>query len=309
MAILVLGVLSACRRPPVGPGPAMSLSSSPVTRQRRTSAHSAATRACSWASLGEKTLAALEAEMPQFSRLGSTRLCRSHRALKGWRRLTPGHGRRALPKPVWAAVVHQLRLRQKRQMAIYVLVALSAYLRPTEGLSLRRGDMVPPAPGVTKHWSIIICAEETGKLTKLGASDDSVILDSEWCLALQPAFESLTAGDRKAPLWDFVYADLLKELRLIGQTLCLPELLPYQLRHSGASIERTSGVRTQADIMKRGRWRTMTSLARYERASRLAHTLLALPPHVQAYAAACEARLADIALQAAVVDIPGAEAL
>ena len=248
------------------------------------------------ASLGMKTLAALGAEMPEFSRLGLTRRCRSHRALRGWRRPTLGHGRRAL------------RLRQKRQMAIYVMLALISYLRPAEGLSLRRISLVPPASGVTRHWSAIICAE-TGKLTRLGVSDASVILGSEWCLSLRPAFESLTAGGRKAPLWGFVYTDLLKELRLIGQRLGLPELLPYQLQRSEASIERTIGARKQAEIMKRRRWQTMASLARYERALRLAHTLLALPPHVQACAAACEARLADIALQDAVVGVPGAEAL
>ena len=38
----------------------------------------------------------------------------------------------------------------------------------------------------------------------------------------------------------------------------------------------------------------MKSLNRYERVSRLAHTFLALPAHVRAYARACEALLADI---------------
>ena len=52
----------------------------------------------------------------------------------------------------------------------------------------------------------------------------------------------------------------------------------------------------------------MKVLARYKWASQLVHTLLALPPVVQAYAVACEACLEDFALLDVVVDVLGAEA-
>ena len=49
--------------------------------------------------------------------------------------------------------------------------------------------------------------------------------------------------------------------------------------------------------MKRGRWRSMKSLARYERHARLAATLHELPAATQRYAQVCERRLEDIILQ------------
>ena len=73
------------------------------------------------------------------------------------------------------------------------------------------------------------------------------------------------------------------------------------------SIGRTPGPRRQAKVMKRGRRQATISLAKYGRALQLDLTRPALPPRVQAHVAACEVRLADIAMQDAVGVAPCAE--
>ena len=47
------------------------------------------------------------------------------------------------------------------------------------------------------------------------------------------------------------------------------QLVPYQARHSGPSIDRASGDLSQEDVPKRGGWLSRQSVARYEKAGRL----------------------------------------
>ena len=45
--------------------------------------------------------------------------------------------------------------------------------------------------------------------------------------------------------------------------------VPYQGRHTGASADRAEGLRTQEQVMKRGRWQALRSVRRYEKAGRV----------------------------------------
>ena len=249
------------------------------------------------ASRGARTLAGLEAEFPRFSRVSGPRLARSHRALVGWRKLTAGHARKAVPFSVWCAICHRLRAAAQCQTRLYCLVGLCAYWRPSEGLRGRRCDLIRPDPGVTRSWSLIIVPAEVGRPSKVGAFDDSVLLDGPWIQTMAVRLSELKEGPPTAPLWDFTHADLAAALHTAGRQIGVSPLVPYQLRHSGASIDRASGRRTQDEVMKRGRWRSMRSLARYERHSRLAATLHELPAATPRYAQVCERRLEDIILQ------------
>ena len=49
-------------------------------------------------------------------------------------------------------------------------------------------------------------------------------------------------------------------------------LVPYQARHSGPSIDRARGARSQEEVRKRGGWLSRQSMARYEKSGRLAAT-------------------------------------
>ena len=53
---------------------------------------------------------------------------------------------------------------------------------------------------------------------------------------------------------------------------------PYQCRHGGPSRDRLVKLRTLAEIKKRGRWDTDSSVRIYEKAGRIQQTLRGVPP-------------------------------
>lgn len=155
---------------------------------------------------GEKLIASLLHHFPEFGRVGGRHLPRSWRALKGWRRLTPGFSRRPFPLCFWAAVATEMEARGSLQMAIFTLIALSAYLRPPEAMGLKKRDLVGPITGGTRFWSLLVCPQERKATTKTGERDVSVMMDSAWSQGwLEPLLELLKVGDR-----------VRVELRLLG---------------------------------------------------------------------------------------------
>ena len=72
-----------------------------------------------------------------------------------------------------------------------------------------------------------------------------------------------------------------KSARALGLKPLDPVL--YQARHSGASTDRASGVRTLAEIQKRGRWSSPASVVRYEKGGRLSEQLGRLPSELQGH--------------------------
>ena len=64
----------------------------------------------------------------------------------------------------------------------------------------------------------------------------------------------------------------------------LGELQPYRLRHGGASHDYSSKLRDLAAIQMRGRWRSQSSVRRYEKGGRLTQMMQALPGHVKSAA-------------------------
>jgi hypothetical protein len=70
---------------------------------------------------GEVCMAALMHFLPQYSKVGDSKLPRAWRALKGWRRRAPSRSRLAYPLQVWAAICWVLCLGGHWGMAAYVL--------------------------------------------------------------------------------------------------------------------------------------------------------------------------------------------
>jgi len=181
-------------------------------------------------------------------------------------------------------------------MAVWVLIGLPAYLRPSENMRLRRKDLVAPASGVTRHWALLVAPEEVGVPTKLNTMDDSILLDSEWLPWAAPALSALKEGDPDSLVWDFDYPELITELRAAASTLGLPRVVAYQLRHSGPSVDRIRGSRTQEECRKRGRWQSHRSLVRYEKHARLAQEWNAYSEEQRHHFLMCEEQLEDVVL-------------
>ena len=78
--------------------------------------------------------------------------------------------------------------------------------------------------------------------------------------------------------------------------LNVKKVVPYQLRHSGASADRGDNSRTIIEVQRRGQWRSVSSVQRYEKAARLATSVQRLGPELLAHAQECEQQVAGVIL-------------
>ena len=214
----------------------------------------------------ERFMAAFLHFRPEFGKLGGRRCPHFFRALKGYKRRSPGFSRKPRSFIEICGIVNQLVLMNCLRVSIYVLVCFALYLRPSEGLHLKGRDLVPPAPGVSRYWCMVLNCEEDQRTSKTGVSDESLIWDSQHLLWVVPLLQALKATtEDNEYLFPFSYQFMRRALATASQELGLPKLLPYQLRHSGPSWDRLQNYREMSEIQKRGRWISRASLVRYEK--------------------------------------------
>jgi integrase len=258
--------------------------------------------------IGEVVICAVMDRLPEFSKGGSRSLPRAWKSVKGWRRLTPGRSRRAWPWAVWAGMAAIMVKQNELMAAVLMLVAVSTYARPSELFALRRADLHPPTPGISTHWSVRLRAEELLRPTKVGAFDDSLSLDSRELAWLGPVLAELKKGPEDEPLFGMNYPQYVKKFRKAVTALGGPldKILPYCTRHSGASIDRSRKTRTQEEVARRGRWASLKSTQRYEKAASLTASWCLLTPGLRTWCELCESRLADIIIHQRDVGVPPA---
>ena len=157
------------------------------------------------------------------------------------------------------------------QMLVYTMLMLSAYLRPGEGLGLRRGDVIAPG-SANGRWSLLLFPEERQDRSKTGAKDDSLLLDTSWCRWLPLAMQALKQGPPEESLFSFNYHDYVVMFKQVRDRLQIKDLVPYQARHSGPSIDRARNLRSLDEVARWGRWQSPASVQRYERPARLGQT-------------------------------------
>ncbi|CAL1154679.1 unnamed protein product [Cladocopium goreaui] len=124
---------------------------------------------------GSKTLAAIMDAFPAFS--PKHMLSRTRRALQGWGKLEPQQTRPPVPWLLIQAISMELLKKNKKASAAAILLMFTAYLRPGEALDVQRRDLVPPLPG-SKHYSLHLHPAERAQQSKVGLSDESILLDS-----------------------------------------------------------------------------------------------------------------------------------
>ena len=246
--------------------------------------------------VGEKTFASVLHHWPQFSKVGSKSLAGSWRAIKGWRRLCPGRSRYPMPRSFWMGMAVTLCHLGQVQMAVFVLIAVSSYLRPSSMFSLSRGSLVPPVVGVTKWWTLLAHPHEEVSTSKTHEKDVSILMDSAWLAWMGPVYEKLRAGNPSSRMWDFGYLDLVANFRKASLLLGV-KVTPYQMRHSGASADRADHSRPAAEVQGRGGWKSLSSVARYEKVARLAQSATRLRPEVSAFCDRSAAVIQSIVLR------------
>lgn len=247
--------------------------------------------------LGETVMSAFIDANPSFGKYGVRRTPRSWRALRAWRRLTPSRSRRPWPLFVWAALAVTLVLRGFRDMAIFMLLGLGTYARPSELLGLRQKDLIPPVRGVSRFGSLLIAPAEIEATTKTGESDDSVLLDCAWMPWLDRLGSELGSSQTSptSPVFSFDYPAFCQQFQkaLLEMEMGHLGVVPYAWRHSGPSIDRAQGRRTLQEVQKRGRWRQPKSVNRYEKAGRLGMSVRELTSEQMAFCELAEKHLGD----------------
>ncbi|CAK0815094.1 unnamed protein product [Prorocentrum cordatum] len=199
---------------------------------------------------GEKLKAAVLHYYPNLQRPNTKPLARFERCLKARGRRRPALGRLPPPCPTICGLAVGLHLLSHTDMAVAVLVALSAYLRPGELRGLRVRDY----GAEHQKWSLIFGPSDgQGDPTKTGVCDDNVTMDHENPQFLGHFFELHRRGKAPdEPLCSFAQAELgamiakaLKVCNLEGLGI-----VPHSLRHAGPSWDVITGRRSQLGVGK-----------------------------------------------------------
>lgn len=219
--------------------------------------------------MGSQMLAAWQAVHPAFSRLRDRRQPRVHRARIWWQRLHPSHSRPPQAFPVVAGIAVPL-VGGHADMALWTLLTLGGYLRPGEATSLRGMDVVPPFPPTTRVWSLLVRPAEPLPTKNKDFKDlgDSMLWE---ILGLMWMTKHLRVWRRQK---DKVTWRLAHASRRPG----LPHVVPYSLRHSGASRDAVGRARALQEVQKRCRWRGHRRLVRYEKAGCVGAKYTHIPP-------------------------------
>ena len=181
-------------------------------------------------------------------------------------------------------------------MAIYTLFLLVGYMRPSEGLSVRRLDLQAPVNKATGVWHVLPFPEERSARSKTYAANDSVELHSFWMPWFSEVVKTMSEGASQELLFPFSYGNYLAVWRRVFRRLPL-EAVPYQARHSGASIDAAMGYRSRPERKSQGRWKTDASVQRYEKKALLTKTFNALSTEWKVHAQQCEKRLEHLLLR------------
>lgn len=207
---------------------------------------------------GEIAMAALMHLMPEFSRCGSAKVPRAWRALKGWRLFSPVKTRKPVPWPVWTALAWRLVEAGRLRAAVFVLLLVSTYLRPSELLGARAEDLNAPAASVVQHWSLLVAPERRMTPTKTGIFSDSVLLDAPYTSFLEPMIARLANQPKGTPLWDFSRLPQEGRHRARPFSACVPGPAQRAIDRpsagsadaGGCSEERSVGLREISDPIR-----------------------------------------------------------
>ena len=179
-------------------------------------------------------------------------------------------------------------------MAIYVIMLVDGYFRPGELLSLQRGGLLPPTYA-TGSWTVLLFPQEQIRRSKTNQADDTVLMDGNRCPWMKHVYKVLSTGNPLEKIFPWKYPFLARTFGVAAKRIGVP-VVPYQGRHSGASLDASRRLRPLLEVQKRGRWQTMKSVVRYEKGGRLAETWKTLSAAQKRHFELCESSLERIIL-------------
>lgn len=197
----------------------------------------------------------------------------ARQALKGWKSRFPGKVRTGVDLALWDLVALGAFQLGFKFTACAILVQGDCYLRPCEVLGLTKRHLIRPQRRLQK-WGVVVGLEEDGVPSKTGEFDECVFADTASRsdvnsilshLARRPiqqslsVFHPLTASDYNAQIAKSAVHVGLQHLHLTA----------HMLRHSGASHDSYYQLRTLKEIQYRGRWKAVSSVARYKKPGKM----------------------------------------
>ena len=239
---------------------------------------------------GEKLMAGVWHFFPESGKYGSIQTPRSMRALKGWRRATPRHSRLPFPWQVWAALSLEALRDGLVRLAFGLLLAVEAYLRPSELLGVRCGDFIGPAPGGVTAWGLPLHPSARNERSEVGSQDDTIPLDPRSFADFAPLVDALSCRPSEELLVGMDYRQFLELFNRYCRRLKV-KAQPYAAKHSGARVDRATNVRPPVDVKKRGRWTRMASVIRCDKTGRVNDSWRARDSEVKAYCLEAARRL------------------
>ena len=245
---------------------------------------------------GFKTLAALVDARPDASQKGD--LPRSRRSLQGWAKLDPARTRPPMPYPLVALLSCNMFEKNQGEAALLVLLSFTAYLRPSEALTLRGEDIVGPTRS-HPHLALNLHPEERLETSKMGLSNESILLDSPVMPFLNFGLKKLAQHRLGRFLFNLDYCQLRNIWEASMKDIGLPKnhSVLYQLRHSGPSHDRLHNLRSALAVKMRGRWQSDSSVKRYEAHARLHQQFQQLPSQLQEKCLSAVTRLERLVLR------------
>ena len=232
-------------------------------------------------------------------------------ALAGWAKKAPPRMRRPVPEELVSLLAQDLLLGGNRAAtparvfaATASMLLLDTYVRPGALLELTARHLGKPAPKLGglygRFWSLVLAPQESGRFTKTGEQDDSVLVGDRGRSWLGEALQLLSkiASDTDALLFPISLNQYETLLRQSSARLRLPPgmLTPHVIRHTGASADKFKRRRSLRQIKKRGTWRSDKSVARYEKEGLILFSAQELSPSVQAAALAAHNSLPALVL-------------
>ena len=246
---------------------------------------------------------------PMCGKASGATMHRCRQSMRGWKRLAPSRSRLPLPYEAVSAVANYLFQKNRFESAVALMVILEFYLRPQDLFRIRAADLVPPlAFRATGLWSMTLNPYEELTPSKTGEFDNSLMFDLPRLHLLGKVLDEMVArrlgkGWRRnealhtALLFTVSHKELMADFKSGVQTLGLEILGPvhlYRLRHAAASYDFATASRSLEEIRLRGRWRSFTTVRRYEKGSRANQLLQKLTEALQRHVVACAASIHEV---------------
>lgn len=238
---------------------------------------------------GNAWLAAVGFRDPLLGRPREVQLPRAKKAMQGWRWLCPAISRLPLVWEIRAGMCMLFLGQGLWQVAAAGLIRTVFYRRPRMLLRITVGAAVRPLPAAGpnhRRWTPRLHEYvDGGSVPSLTQElDETLSLVLPWYVFPGPVLERLIAKRPRAELrFQASTRELTEGTRWAAIRLGMKQaVLPYQLRHTGASTDFAIDDRTLSALLRRGRWRNEGSARRYEKGSQLTHPPLVLPEVVVA---------------------------